>query len=65
MLEVPGDGLADAFLEHGLGIPADLCLDLVRRDGLSSVMSLTVFHVSDQIVVDMCLAGIGIGKHLL
>ena len=39
MLEIPCNGLFDAFFEHRLRIPADLFLDLVRSDRVSSVVS--------------------------
>ena len=45
VLKVPCYRLFDAFLKHGLGIPADFRLNLIRCDGIASVVSLAVFHI--------------------
>lgn len=65
MLEIPFDRLPDAFCEAGLGIPAHLSLDLVRCDGITAVMALAVFYISDQILAHKRFSRISLRKHLL
>ena len=65
MLKIPLDGLADAVLKHRLRLPANLRLDLVRRDGVASVMSLSVLHIGDQILRDELLSRVIISELLL
>ena len=48
VLEVPLDGLLDAVLELRLRLPAELCVDLRRVDGIAAVMAGTVSYILDQ-----------------
>ena len=65
MLEEPLNGLLDALGEHGLRIPADLCFDLIRCNGITTVMSLTVSYVGNQLLAYQCFSRITVRKHLL
>ena len=64
VLEVPLDCLADAFVKHCLRLPADLSLDLVRCDGVSTVMTLSVCYVLDKVIRKMSFSWIRVVKLL-
>ena len=64
MLKIPLNGKAYALFEHGVGLPAHCGLYLIGSYGVTPVMSLAVFHISDQIPADICLSGIGFGQYL-
>lgn len=49
VLEVPLDGLLDAVLELRLRLPAELCVDLRRVDGVAAVVALAVGDVLDEV----------------
>ena len=65
MFKEPLNGLLDSLFKHGLRIPADLCFDLVRCDSITTVMSFSVSHVSDQLVAYQSFSWISIRQHLL
>ena len=49
MIEVPLDCLLDAVLEFRLRLPAELCVDLRRVDGVAAVVALAVGDVLDEV----------------
>lgn len=49
VLEVPLDRLLDAVLEFRLRLPAELCVDLRRVDGVAAVVALAVGDVLDEV----------------
>ena len=49
MVEVPTDGLLDAFLELKRGLPAELALQLSGVDGIAEIMTGTVGDVGDEV----------------
>ncbi len=49
VLEVPLDGLLDAVLELRLRLPAELCVDLRRVDGVAAVVALAVSDMLDEV----------------
>ena len=52
MVEIPVDGQDDALLERGLGVPAQIVLDLGGVDAVAAVVAQTVGNVLDQILAD-------------
>ncbi len=50
MVEVNGQD--DAFLKRGLGIPAQIVLDLGRIDAVAAVVAQTVGHMLDEVLAD-------------
>ena len=48
VVEVPGDGLLDAFFEGRLWEPAQLVVDLRGIDGVAAVVAGAVFYVFDE-----------------
>ena len=65
MLEIPFDGFSDTHFKRRLRVPAHFCFDLVRRNGVPSVMAFPVFYKGDQFIADICLSGIAVRKHFL
>ena len=56
--------IIDTLFEHCLRLPADLSLDLIRCDRITSVMTFSILHVSDQIFAYKCTSRIICWKHL-
>ena len=52
VVEVPVNGQDDALLERGLGVPAQIVLDLGGVDAVAAVVTQTVGNVLDQILAD-------------
>ena len=52
MVQVPVDGQHDALLERGLGVPAQIVLDLGGVDAVAAVVTQTVGDVLDQLLAD-------------
>ena len=52
VVEIPVDGQDDALLERGLGVPAQIVLDLGWVDAVAAVVAQTVGNVLDQILAD-------------
>ena len=48
VVEIPGDGLLDAFFEGRLREPAQLVMDLCGIDGIAAVVAGAIFHVLDE-----------------
>ena len=65
MIQIPADRLFDAFRKHSLRFPADLSFDLIRSDRVASVMSFTVFYISNEIFAYILLARVIIRQDLL
>ena len=49
VVEIPADGLLDAFLELEGGLPAELALELARVDGVAHVVTQAVGHIGDEV----------------
>ena len=66
-LPVYGDGknVRDWLYVEDHAKAIDIRLDLVRRDGVSAVMSLAVLHIGDQVCGHMRLSGVVVRQHLL
>ena len=47
MLEIPLNGKADAVFEHGFRLPAEVTLNLVRSNGITTVVTFAVRNVGD------------------
>lgn len=52
MLKEPLDCQTDTIFETGFRIPANFLFDLVRCDRITTVMSLTIFYICDQVLTD-------------
>ena len=52
VVEVPVDGQDDALLERGLGVPAQIVLDLGGVDAIAAVVAQTVSDVLDEVFAD-------------
>ena len=52
MVQVPVDGEHDALLKGGLGVPAQIVLDLGGVDAVAAVVAQTVGHMLDEILAD-------------
>ena len=52
VVEVPVNGQDDAFLKRGLGIPAQIVLDLGGVDAVAAVVAQTVGHMLDEVLAD-------------
>ena len=52
VVEVPVNGQDDAFLKRGLGIPAQIVLDLGGIDAVAAVVAQTVGHMLDEVLAD-------------
>ena len=62
VFEIPLDGLSDTLFEHSLGFPADLFLDLVGSDSISSVMTFSVCYILDKVIAKLLFSGITVIK---
>ena len=52
VVEIPVDGQDDALLKRGLGVPAQILLDLGGVDAIAAVMAQTVSDVLDEVFAD-------------
>ena len=50
--QIPVDGQDDALLKRGLGVPAQIVLDLGGVDAIAAVMAQTVSDVLDEVFAD-------------
>ena len=65
MLEEPCYCLPDTVLEHGLRFPANLRLDLIRSNGITSVVTLSVLNIGNQILADKRFSRVSFRQHVL